>query len=60
MYSTDQLELDNNKQCNHTTSNLMVIKEERKSFKENNTQGEDEDTPVQIIIVSLWYWWYVK
>lgn len=57
LYSTDQLELDNNKQCNHTTSNLMVIKEEQKSFKENNTQGEDEDTPVQIIIVSLWYWW---
>jgi hypothetical protein len=21
---------------------------------------EEDETPVQIVIVSLWYWWYVK
>ncbi|CAD1475311.1 unnamed protein product, partial [Heterotrigona itama] len=56
LYSTNQLELDNNKQCNRTL-NLMLI-EERKSFRGNYTQEEDENTPVQVIIVSLWYWWY--
>ncbi|OAD62097.1 Eukaryotic translation initiation factor 2-alpha kinase 3 [Eufriesea mexicana] len=57
LYSTDQLELDNNKQCNRTEPNLMFIKAGQKSFGANNTQEENEDTPVQVIIVSLWYWW---
>ncbi|CAK9803135.1 Eukaryotic translation initiation factor 2-alpha kinase [Anthophora plagiata] len=56
LYSTDQLKLDNNEQCNHTNPNLMLI-EEQKQFGERNTHEEDDDTPVQIIIVSLWYWW---
>ncbi|CAK9829144.1 Eukaryotic translation initiation factor 2-alpha kinase 3 [Anthophora retusa] len=56
LYSTDQLKLDNNEQCNHTNPNLMLI-EEQKPFGEHNTHEEDDDTPVQIIIVSLWYWW---
>lgn len=38
----------------------MLIEEKQKSFRGNSTHEEDEDTPVQVIIVSLWYWWYVK
>ncbi|KOC63214.1 Eukaryotic translation initiation factor 2-alpha kinase 3 [Habropoda laboriosa] len=55
LYNSDYVN-DNNKQCNHTNPNLMLI-EEQKSFGAHNTHEEDDDTPVQIIIVSLWYWW---
>ncbi|XP_076760849.1 eukaryotic translation initiation factor 2-alpha kinase [Xylocopa sonorina] len=58
LYSTDQLELDSDKQCNRTDPNLIFIEREEKSFGVNNTHEEDDDdTPVQVIIVSLWYWW---
>ncbi|XP_043248351.1 eukaryotic translation initiation factor 2-alpha kinase isoform X1 [Colletes gigas] len=56
LYSQDQLQVDNDKQCNRTNINSMLIAEEKKLFMSNNTLEED-DTPVQIIIVSLWYWW---
>ncbi|XP_076248743.1 eukaryotic translation initiation factor 2-alpha kinase isoform X2 [Calliopsis andreniformis] len=55
LYSKDQIQLDNGKQCNHTNSNSTLLAEQ-KSFTSNSTLEED-DTPVQVIIVSLWYWW---
>ncbi|XP_076169854.1 eukaryotic translation initiation factor 2-alpha kinase isoform X2 [Ptiloglossa arizonensis] len=57
LYSKDQLQLHNSKQCNRTNSNSTLITEEQKPFTLNNTHEEDDDTPVQVIIVSLWYWW---
>lgn len=59
LYSTHQLEVDNNKQCNYTNSDLIFIEEKQKLFRTNNTHKEDEDI-VEVIIASLWYWWYVK
>lgn len=60
LYSKDQLQLGNDKQCSHKNPNLLLIDKEQKVYISNDTHGEDDDTPVQIIIVSLWYWWYVK
>ncbi|XP_076374643.1 eukaryotic translation initiation factor 2-alpha kinase [Megalopta genalis] len=57
LYSKDQLQLENDKQCNRTTSNSTIIEEDEKPFIFNNTNRDDDDTPVQVIIVSLWYWW---
>lgn len=57
LYSTYQLEVDNSKQCNYTNSDLILLEEKQKLFGTNNIHKEDEDTPVQVIIVSLWYWW---
>lgn len=54
------MEVDNSKQCNYTNSDLILIEEKQKLFGTNNIHKDDEDTPVQVIIVSLWYWWYVK
>nr|XP_012137915.1 PREDICTED: eukaryotic translation initiation factor 2-alpha kinase isoform X1 [Megachile rotundata]XP_012137916.1 PREDICTED: eukaryotic translation initiation factor 2-alpha kinase isoform X1 [Megachile rotundata] len=57
LYSKDQIQLDKNKQCNHNNPNLLHINKEQKIHTPNDTHGEDDDTPVQIIIVSLWCWW---
>lgn len=57
LYSKDQLQLDKNKQCNNNNPNLLLIDKQQKIHTPNDTRGEDDDTPVQIIIVSLWYWW---
>ncbi|XP_029032287.1 eukaryotic translation initiation factor 2-alpha kinase isoform X1 [Osmia bicornis bicornis] len=57
LYSKDQLQLGNDKQCGHKNPILLLIDKEEKVYISNDTHGEDDDTPVQIIIVSLWYWW---
>ncbi|XP_031826001.1 eukaryotic translation initiation factor 2-alpha kinase isoform X2 [Nomia melanderi] len=56
LYSKDQLQVDNT-QCNRTNSNSTIINGDRESFTSNNTHSEDADTSVEVIIVSLWYWW---
>ncbi|KZC04854.1 PREDICTED: eukaryotic translation initiation factor 2-alpha kinase-like [Dufourea novaeangliae] len=57
LYSKDQLQLDNNKQCNRTNLNSTINEDDQQPSTPNNTYGEEDDTPVQVIIVSLWYWW---
>ncbi|XP_054012153.1 eukaryotic translation initiation factor 2-alpha kinase [Hylaeus anthracinus] len=57
LFSEDQLQLDNNKQCNRTNSNSTLAREEQKLITSNGTHSKDDETPVQVIIVSLWYWW---
>lgn len=56
LYSKDQLQVDGSSQCNGSKPNVMLIEGEEKPFITNFSQTEDE-TPVQVIIVSLWYWW---
>lgn len=58
LFSTDQLKLDSNKQCNSTNPELTFVEKiAEKTYGANNTDREDDNTPVQVIIVSLWYWW---
>lgn len=57
LYSTEQLidnekcNIENNIEDNITKNNGII---DDKEYIEEDT---DTDTPVQIIIVSLWYWW---
>lgn len=61
LYSKDQLHVDNSKQCNTTTDEILLIAGDNNPFTSDYFEDEDDhqedDTPVQVIIVSLWYWW---
>ncbi|XP_017892549.1 eukaryotic translation initiation factor 2-alpha kinase [Ceratina calcarata] len=58
LFSTDQLELESNKQCNGTNPQLTFVEKiVGTTYRTTNTNREDDNTPVQVIIVSLWYWW---
>jgi len=52
LYSKDQL--SENIQCNRSNTNVMFITETEKPML---IYTEEKDTPVQIIMVSLWFWW---
>lgn len=52
LYTSDEIDTKNSIQC----ENNITIEETEDS---DNVEGGsiDDDTPVQVIIVSLWYWW---
>ncbi|XP_011506315.1 PREDICTED: eukaryotic translation initiation factor 2-alpha kinase [Ceratosolen solmsi marchali] len=52
LYSKEQIQLDGN-QCNSTGPKHMLIE----SSEAPSIEYKEDDTPVQVIIVSLWYWW---
>ena len=57
LYSKEQMQIDGESQCNGTgPKNVLHESEVEPPFIVENL--EEEETPVQVIIVSLWYWWY--
>ncbi|GLV37655.1 pancreatic eIF-2alpha kinase [Carabus blaptoides fortunei] len=52
LYTADVVDKQNSVQCeNNITVNVIEESNDR------NIDSDEDDTPVQVIIVSLWYWW---
>ncbi|XP_012284008.1 eukaryotic translation initiation factor 2-alpha kinase [Orussus abietinus] len=56
LYSKEQLLLNNTEYCNKSSSTRLLLESMENSSIEDYV-NETDDTPVQVIIVSLWYWW---
>ncbi|KAJ8680408.1 hypothetical protein QAD02_016195 [Eretmocerus hayati] len=55
LFSREQMKLDSEKQCNGSGPEHATIESVEKVSLVDF--GDDDETPVQVIIVSLWYWW---
>ena len=56
LYSKEQIQIDGQNQCNGTGPKHVLIETSSPPPSLEYEEPED-DTPVQVIIVSLWYWW---
>ncbi|XP_046624271.1 eukaryotic translation initiation factor 2-alpha kinase isoform X1 [Neodiprion virginianus] len=56
LYTDNDLHLKDNKQCNNSTT-PDIATEGIEELSLTDYLNEGDDTPVRVIIVSLWYWW---
>lgn len=56
LYSSEQIQLEEIKQCNGSNNNDTPIKMVTGSMTEELI-GSVDDSPVQVVVVSLWFWW---
>ncbi|KAK2583655.1 hypothetical protein KPH14_009590 [Odynerus spinipes] len=59
LYSKEHLLSSEFNQSNDSNSNLLITNnvDSNDHYKEFDNEYDNNETPVQIIIVSLWYWW---
>ena len=55
LYSREQY--DGSNQCNRTNPNIILVDDTNNPPEVNYKDADDDETPVQVMIVSLWYWW---
>ncbi|XP_035719157.1 eukaryotic translation initiation factor 2-alpha kinase-like [Vespa mandarinia] len=47
----------NNQSCNDSNILITSSEDNRSFYEEIDDEYDNDETPVQVIIVSLWYWW---